>query len=79
MVERYPQAERKLIYRVLHGQLTAHPDLMESRLLEDLQRVLHQEAQAEGVDIADHAAWDRWLGNQPGGCVVQPIAPAPRH
>ena len=23
MVERYPQAERKLIYRVLHGQLTA--------------------------------------------------------
>ena len=27
MIEQYPQAERKLVYRVLHGRLTEHPEL----------------------------------------------------
>jgi hypothetical protein len=61
MLEQYSQAERKTIYRILHAQLTRHPELMESELLHDLQTLLQCEAVAAGVDVADHGAWDRWL------------------
>jgi hypothetical protein len=64
----YPLEERKLIYRILHQHLREHPELMDSQFLHDLQRELHQAAQAERVDIADHGAWDVWLGNEPVGC-----------
>ena len=67
----YPQSERKLIYRVLHAHLAEHPDLMDSEILHDLQRGLQQEAQTEGVDVADHGQWDAWLGNQPVACDVR--------
>jgi hypothetical protein len=66
-VERYPLGELKLVYRVLHGRLAEHPALLDSRLLEDLQTLLHRRARAEGVDVADHAAWDAWLGDGPAG------------
>jgi hypothetical protein len=56
--------DAKLVYRVLHAHLPEHVELMDSDLLDALQRRLQAAAQADGVDIADHAAWDRWLGNQ---------------
>ena len=67
----YPLPERKLVYRVLHRHLIEHPELMDSALLHDLQRDLQRQAQAEGVDVADHGAWDAWLGNAPVPCDVR--------
>ena len=70
-VERYPLAERKLLYRVLHQQLIEYPELMDSAFLHDLQVSLQRQAVAEGVDVADHGAWDAWLGNDPVACDVR--------
>lgn len=67
----YPLNEQKLVYRVLHGSLTSQPDLMDCQFLDDLQKSLQDKARAEGVDITDHQAWDRWLGNPAVGCVVR--------
>lgn len=67
----YPLAEQKLVYRVLHAALMDHPELMDSEFLHDLQRSLQQQAQGEGVDVADHGAWDAWLGNTPVACEVR--------
>lgn len=67
----YPLVERKLIYRALHGQLTEMTELMDSEFLHDLQMSLQQQAQAEGVDVADHGAWDAWLGNEAVSCAVR--------
>jgi hypothetical protein len=64
----YPLAEQKLVYRVLHRQLTVMPELMDCEFLHDLQVALQRQAQAEGVDVADHGAWDAWLGNAPASC-----------
>ena len=58
----------KLVYRVLHGQLTSHLDLMDSDFLTDLQVYLQGCAQEEGVDVGDHGAWDRWLGGEEVSC-----------
>lgn len=71
MLDQYPQAERKLIYRVLHAHLAEHPELMDSELLHDLQQQLQAEAKAEGVDGTDHGAWDAWLGNVVVPCDVR--------
>jgi len=54
--------ELKLVFRVLHRHLPENPDLMDTHFLIELQRFLHGVAQEDGVDIADHSAWDRWLG-----------------
>lgn len=67
----YPLAEQKLVYRVLHRHLAEHPELMDGDFLDDLQRTLQQSAQAEGVDVADHGAWDTWLGNDATPCDVR--------
>lgn len=67
----YPLSEQKLIYRVLHQHLTAHPELMDCTFLDDLQSNLQKAAQADGVDVADHGAWDTWLGNEVVGCDVR--------
>ena len=67
----YPLAERKLVYRVLHKHLTEHPELMDCTLLDDLQSGLQKASQADGVDVADHGAWDEWLGNVPVSCAVR--------
>lgn len=64
----YPLAEQKLIYRVLHRHLTEFPALMDTQFLADLQTALQKQALAEGVDVADHGAWDAWLGNAPVSC-----------
>jgi hypothetical protein len=55
--------DAKLVYRVLHAHLQEHVELMDSDLLDELQRRLQAAARAEGIDVADHGAWDRWLGN----------------
>lgn len=60
-IEDYPLDELKGIYRVLHGQLPQHPELMDSDLLQDLQRLLQQKARAAGVDVSLHAQWAAWL------------------
>jgi hypothetical protein len=67
-VEAYPLAELKLIYRVLHRHLREHTELLDCHFFDDLQRHLQRQAQAEGVDVADHGAWDAWLGNTPADC-----------
>ena len=55
--------ELKLVYRVLHRHLAAHTELMDTHFLIELQNFLHARAQADGVDTANHSAWDTWLGN----------------
>jgi hypothetical protein len=61
--------ELKLVYRVLHQHLADHPELMDTDFLIELQNYLQRKARAEGVDIADHGAWDRWIGNEsPASC-----------
>ena len=70
-MDHYPLAEQKLVYRVLHARLTDYPELIDSEFLHDLQRCLQRQAQAEGVDVADHGAWDAWLGNAAVGCDVR--------
>ncbi len=67
----YPLGERKLVYRVLHGSLTRHPELMDLTFLDALQADLQTRATADGVDVSDHGAWDAWLGNAPVACAVR--------
>ena len=67
----YPLTERKLVYRVLHGSLTRHPELMDLTFLDALQADLQKRATADGVDVSDHGAWDAWLGNEPVACAVR--------
>lgn len=68
VVAAHDENELKLIYRVLHQHLAEHSELMDTHFLTELQRFLQQQAQAEGVDIAHHGDWDRWLGNEPVAC-----------
>jgi hypothetical protein len=67
-MSQYSLAEQKLVYRALHRQLTEMPELMDSELLHELQVLLQRQAQLEGIDVADHGAWDAWLGNVPVSC-----------
>ena len=57
----YDPAELKLIYRVLHGQLMEHLELMDSALLDDLQAWLQTLATRDGIDVSNHREWDEWL------------------
>ena len=70
-MEQYPLDELKLVYRVLHSRLAAHLDLLDARFFADLQTYLHRRAQADGVDVTDHGAWDAWLGNEAVSCAVR--------
>ena len=67
----YPLDEQKLVYRVLHRHLTESPELMDTQFLADLQTALQKQALADGVDVADHGAWDEWLGNVAVPCEVR--------
>ena len=67
----YPLDERKLVYRVLHAQLTKFPELMDATFLDDLQADLQKRATADGIDVGDHGAWDAWLGNAATACDVR--------
>jgi hypothetical protein len=62
LTERYALDELKQVYRVLHAALPENPELMDSALLEELQRELQERAAAEGVDVSLHAQWAAWLG-----------------
>ena len=42
---------------------------VEQRRRSDL--TLQRQALAEGIDVADHGAWDEWLGNRPVPCDVR--------
>lgn len=57
----YDLDELKLIYRLLHSQLQAEIELMDSALLHDLQGHLQTQARADGVDVSVHAQWATWL------------------
>lgn len=70
-MENYPIGELKLVYRVLHRHLAEHTDLMDAGFFDDLQRHLQKAAQADGVDVADHGAWDAWLGNAAVSCDIR--------
>lgn len=64
--------ELKLVYRVLHSGIARHPELMDSDFLIDLQGFLQRQAQADGVDVTDHGAWEDWLGVPTGqGCKLR--------
>jgi hypothetical protein len=71
----YPLSELKLVYRILHGSLLTHIDLMDAELLSDLQAVLREAATSDGIDTADHGAWDAWLGSD---AVTPPPSPKKR-
>jgi hypothetical protein len=57
----YPLAELKLIYSLLHLQIIEQPALMDSDLLQDLQRFLQSQAKQDNVDISAHDEWAAWL------------------
>jgi hypothetical protein len=70
-VDKHPLDDLKTIYRVLHRHLTEHTELLDNSFFADLQTYLHRAAQADGVDVGDHGAWDAWLGNEPVSCAVR--------
>jgi len=57
----YSLPELKLVYQILHGQISTAPALMDTQILEDLQRYLQQQASTDGVDVSLHAEWSAWL------------------
>ncbi len=60
----YPITELKLIYGILHANVQAHFDLMDSELLSDLQQHLQNTAAEEGIDVTHHTQWKAWLDNE---------------
>lgn len=60
----FESMDLRLVYRVLHGHLTEHLELMDSPFFEGLQSHLQRVAKGEGVDVGDHAQWDAWLGGE---------------
>jgi hypothetical protein len=67
-IAEYELEDLKLVYRVLHTHLMEHAELMDSRFFEELQAHLQALARHAGVDLADHAAWDAWLGQPTTPC-----------
>lgn len=61
----YPLDELKLLYRILHAQIPAQPQIMDLELLQDLQTHLQNQARAAGIDVSLHAQWAAWLGSPP--------------
>ena|GEM_PF-5085425 len=57
----FPASELKLVYISLHAHLLEHVELMDTDFITDLQSWLQHVAGQEGVDVSDHAAWERWL------------------
>lgn len=69
-LEAYALADLKRVYLALHNQLRDDVELMDSELLEDLQRLLQEHAQKEGVDVSHHAQWATWLN---GGALLRGV------
>ena len=59
----YPLAELKVIYSLLHSQIMEQPALMDSDLLQDLQRFLQSQATQDNIDVSTHSEWAAWLSN----------------
>lgn len=57
----YPIDELKLIYHVLHTNMSQQPQLMGSYLLQDIQAQLLQQAKAQGVELSSPQQWSDWL------------------
>lgn len=70
-MDQFSLDDLKLVYRVLHRHLGQHPELLDSDFFSALQRHLQRQATAAGVDVADHGAWDAWLGNAAVSCDVR--------
>ncbi len=70
-MNQYSVNELKLVYRILHKNLTMHLELMDTDFLSDLQSLLQKKAVGDGVDIGDHGAWDAWLGNEAITCQIR--------
>lgn len=62
-IQDYPLDELKLIYRLLHAQLSEHIALMDSQLMQDLQSDLQAQARKAGVDVSAHQQWTAWLAH----------------
>lgn len=62
-INQYAVGDLKRIYRTLHSQLQQDVELMDSILLQDLQRYLQSLASDDGVDISIHAQWAAWLND----------------
>ena len=60
--------ELKLVYRILHRSLMENMELMDTDFLQGLQSWLQFRAGRDGIDIADHAQWDAWLGGEIVSC-----------
>lgn len=53
--------ELKLLYRALHASISDFPELLDSQLFSQMQKMLQQAAFEDGVDVTDHAQWSDWL------------------
>lgn len=53
--------ELKLLYRALHASITNFPELLDSELFSQMQKMLQQAAFEDGVDVTDHGQWSDWL------------------
>jgi hypothetical protein len=62
----------KLVYRALHTQLLATPELLDCQFVSDLQTHLQTLAKADGVDVGDHGRWDAWLKRPSMGLRIVP-------
>ena len=60
--------ELKLVYRSLHQHLMEHIELMDAEFMDALQQWLQYRAGEDGIDVADHAQWDAWLGGEVVPC-----------
>ena len=61
----FETSDLKLVYRTLHASLLENHELLDSAFFHELQLWLQTLAQAEGVDVSDHAKWDAWLNPVP--------------
>ena len=62
----------KAIYRILAEHAEQHPELEKNTFLVALRDLLEDQAEAEGVDLDDAAAWQAWLDEPPPPEVVSP-------
>ena len=69
-LDAYALSDLKRVYLALHNQLQDDAELMDSELLEDLQRLLQQHAKQEGIDVSHHAQGATWLN---GGALLRGV------
>lgn len=69
-LDAYALADLKRVYLALHNQLRDNIELMDSELLQDLQRLLQEHAKKEGIDVSHHAQWATWLN---GGALLRGV------